>query len=146
MSGKCSGKGETSPKAALNVKPRDRRSGAQSWGFTFPANLAAAALLGIWLMASPSVLGIAGGTATSNFILGPLVTTFSVIALVEVFRSARYILIAFGAGLILAPWLDGVTDAAGIANNLVVGAAIIALSFKKGKIRERYGSWEKWMV
>lgn len=139
-------KGGDLPKTAVGVKPRDRRAGTQAWGFTLPPNLAVTALLGIWLMASPSILGITGGTATSNYILGPLVTTFSVIAFVEVFRSARFILIAFGAGLLLAPWLSGEPSAIGISNNLVVGAATIALSFRKGKIRERYGAFERWMV
>ncbi len=138
-------KGGELPKTALHAKPRERK-GVQAWGFTFPANLVATTLCGIWLMASPELLGIHGGTATSNYILGPLVTTFSVIAFTEVFRSARFLLVILGAGLLIAPWLAADSVAVGMANNLVVGGAIIALCFRKGKVRERYGIWEKWMV
>jgi hypothetical protein len=138
-------KGGELPKMRAQVKPIDR-AGTQAWGFTFPLNLVAAALLGIWLMASPEWLGISGAVATSNFVLGPLVTTFSVISFTEVFRSARYVLILFGVGLMAAPLIATGPAVAGIINNLAVGAAIIALAFHKGLIRERYGAWEKWIV
>jgi Vitamin K epoxide reductase family/SPW repeat len=131
---------------AYTSKPANLRSSAGdaiAWGFTFPWNLLISATLGIWLMASPSVLGIMGTVATSNFILGPMIAAISIIALAEVFRSIRYLNILFGLGLFIAPWLAIESNSAGLSNNLIVGILVTAFAFRKGKIIQKYGRWQK---
>jgi uncharacterized membrane protein len=127
-------------------KNQGRKIKQQAWGITLPWTLLASFVFGIWLMISPALLNSHNVVAISNYIGGPLVSTFSIIALAEAFRSIRLINILLGAGLILAPWLAPSLDAYSVSNNVVVGLLIIALALPKGKIHERYGSWEKMII
>jgi hypothetical protein len=108
--------------------------------------LVISALLGAWLMFSPAVFGNSGAAAVSDQLVGPLVITFAVIALAEVGRPARWINVPFGLWLIASPWiLDGATGA-GLWNDAAVGALLIALSIPRGKIEERFGGFERFLV
>lgn len=131
------------------VAPLNRSSESHPWGVSLPWNLLVSILLGIWLMASPSILSTEasaeGILKMSDYVLGPLITAFSVIALAEVFRAIRWINLLWGAGLILAPWFMQGSSSLIISNNIVVGFLIIALAWRKGKISERYGAFEKWI-
>ncbi len=133
-------KGEKIDPALVQHRKVEKREGL---GITFPWNLLLSILIGIWLMVSPSHLNVVGGLATSDYILGPLVIAFSVMSLAEVFRSLRFCNLLFGLGLLLAPLFTSHSSAAGIVNNLLFGALIIALAWRKGKITQRYGSWER---
>jgi hypothetical protein len=117
-----------------------------SFGVTFPWNLIGSVILGLWLMSSPSILNIQGGLAIDDYIQGPLIVAFSVIAFAEPFRAVRYLNLLFGLCLILAPWLVSRAPHAGIVNNIVVGLLVLGLAFHKGKISERYGDWERFIV
>lgn len=111
-----------------------------------PWNVALCAALGVWLMAAPAVLATTGTASDSDHLLGALVVTFSVIAFSEVVRSARLLNVLFGAWLLVAPWiLDGFTTIATV-NGLVVGAALIALSLRRGPVTLRAGGWERWIA
>ncbi len=125
------------------LKARGRAPREQAWGFNLPWNLALSIALGVCLMFSPSILHSHSVLAASNYIEGPLVITFSAIALSEAFRALRFLNILLGIGLIIAPWFAPQVDTISLINNIVIGLAIIGLSFPKGPIRERYGSWEK---
>jgi uncharacterized membrane protein len=130
----------------IPVKPLSRLKGASARGFSFPWNLLALIVAGVWLMASSSLLHVKGGLAMSNYIFGPLIVAFAVIALAEVFRGVRYLNLLFGLGLILTVWHGGDQSLAGTFNNLILGLLVIALTFPKGKITERYGFWDKWIL
>jgi hypothetical protein len=54
-----------------------------------PWTLLISAVLGIWLMAAPAVLGVTGTAADSNHLAGALVVTWAVIAFGEVARPVR---------------------------------------------------------
>jgi uncharacterized membrane protein len=136
-------RGRTPSYDLIAAKPRYRPFKTIAFGVTFPWNLVISVLLGIWLMASPAVLDIQGGLAISNYIEGPMIVAFSIIAFAEVFRSIRYLNIIFGLSLILAPWIASERALLGICNNIAIGILVIALSFRRGKISERYGAWEK---
>jgi hypothetical protein len=124
-------------------------TGSRGWISTalgvnrFTPSLVIAALLGAWLMLSPSVFGSSGAAASSNHLAGPLVVTFAVIAWAEVGRSARWILLPLGAWVAAGTWfLDG-GNAAARWNDLAAGAALVALAFPRGKIEERFGGFER---
>ncbi len=125
--------------------PSLKSKGKGSWGITLPWNLIVTAALGVWLMISPSVTRVLGEISISDFIEGPLMIAISVIAMAEVFRSLRYINFLLGISLLVTAWVQ--PEMAGFAswNNSIVGAAAILLSFRKGPIKERYGSWEKFI-
>jgi hypothetical protein len=116
---------------------------SQIIGFTAaPWNLVLASLLGVWLMAAPTVLAISGANADSSYVVGPLVTTFAVIAMAEVSRTARWLLVPMGLWIAASQWL--VTDTPNWLLALT-GVLIAALAVPKGKIKESYGGWERYI-
>lgn len=139
-------KGGKVERSFFQAKPRSRPKDSLPWGVTLPWNLLVSIAIGIWLMASPSALGMQNDLATVNYIEGPMIAAFSVIALAEAFRGVRYVNILFGIGLVLAPWFVSEANLLFIGNDVLAGLIIIALAFRKGKISERYGAWEKMIV
>ena len=89
-------------------------------------------------MASPAVLGFEPSEATSSYIVGPLVISFSITAIWEVNRSARLLNIPAGLWLALSPLFLDLGDAA-LYNSVAGGLAIVVFSVPKGKIEGRYG-------
>lgn len=96
-------------------------------------------ILGLWLMAAPSVLGYAGTAADSNHIVGPVIATFAMIAWWECTRSVRLWNVPLGAWLIVAPWVLAYDDNQILLNDSAVGALVIFFSFFKGKVEGVYG-------
>jgi hypothetical protein len=78
-------------------------------------------------------------------VIGSLVLTVVSLSAAEVARPLRYLLIPLGAALIATPFIYN-PGTEGTANSLACGAALIALSFRRGAIRERYGSWTKRII
>lgn len=111
-----------------------------------PWNLGLSALLGGWLMFAPSVFRTTGAAADSDHLVGALIVTFAVIAWAEVSRATRWLNISLGAWLIAAPWLLSGGNTAALWNNVVVGAAVIVLTFRRGPVTERFGAWDRLVV
>jgi hypothetical protein len=125
--------------------PKDELATASVRGVTMPLTLVASALLGFWLMAAPVPLGASGFAANSDFLVGPLIAVVAVCAMAEVIRALRYVNVALGLWLVVAPWvLDGAT-AASTANDLVIGLVLIALSIPRGPILQRYAGWQRYV-
>jgi hypothetical protein len=79
--------------------------------------------------------------------VGALVITTAVIAMAEVARPLRFLNAAFGAWLVLAPWLLTGGSSATMASNIFAGLALIGLSLRRGpRSREHYGSWDRFIV
>ena len=111
-------------------------------GVSLPWNLTAAALVGLSLLFTRVTLGAEGNMANADHVIGALVLTVVSIAAAEVARPVRYALMPLGVALFLTPFLfqaDGPQTVASI----VAGVALIALSIRRGSIRERYGSWQR---
>ena len=96
------------------------------------------ALLGIWLMAAPAVLGYAGTPADAHRILGPVAASFAIIAVWEHMRPLRWVEVPLGGLLVFSPLVLDVGLAAA-ANGVVVGVLLVALAFVRGGIEEDYG-------
>ena len=118
---------------------------AMLWGVALPWNLLLSAALGAWLMFTPSTVGSAGSAAHADHLIGALIVTVSVIAWADVGRAARYINVLFGAALIAAPWLLGGATSVSRWNDLVAGALVIVLSFRRGPVGERYGISQRYV-
>ncbi|CCF85042.1 conserved membrane hypothetical protein [Nitrolancea hollandica Lb] len=110
-------------------------------GVTLPWNLVVSALIGLWLMAAPAVLGARDLSAGNDYLVGPLITVVAVIAMAEVLRPGRYVNIILGLWLIAAPWFLAGANAATIWNDGIAGLALILLSLPLGPVRQRYGGW-----
>jgi hypothetical protein len=97
-------------------------------------------LLGIWLMAAPSVFGYVGTAAEDNGrIIGPIVGTFGIIAVWEVTRGCRWLILPLGLWMLVAPWILGYAHGIAIANDMAIGALAAGLSLVKGKMPTRMG-------
>ena len=108
-----------------------------------PWNLVVIMAVGVWIMASPGVLGYSGTLADSSHIVGALVVTFAVISMSEVTRSVRFIHILFGLWIIAAPWILGTDQDMAKWNGVISGIILIALVFPKGKIEDKRGNFDK---
>jgi hypothetical protein len=97
------------------------------------------AMLGIWLMAAPTILGYGGPARTNSHIVGPLAVSCAVIALWEVTRPVRWGNLALGLWLLVAPWVF--TDTWGaLFNSSLVGLLLMAFALVRGTVEpQRFG-------
>jgi hypothetical protein len=91
------------------------------------------ALLGVWLMAAPALLGYSGTASTSDRVVGPLVAAIAIIAIWEITRPLRWLGVPFGLWLLVAPSFFHFPSHA-LLNSAVVGTVLVILSFLKGKV------------
>jgi hypothetical protein len=97
-----------------------------------------ATAFGVWLMASPDVLGFEGALRTNHHIVGPLVATFACIAIAGCTRAVRWCNLPLGVWLVLAPWILGGESAATI-DSILTGATVTACALVRGRVRWKYG-------
>lgn len=115
-------------------------------GVNWPWTLVVSALIGAALMFTRVLFGTEPPMAASDHVVGALVITVSLIAAAEVARPVRFINALFGLWLIAAPWLlTGHTQLAAWTS-ISAGVALIALSIPKGPVRERYASWNRFIL
>lgn len=117
-----------------------------TWGVSVPWTLAGTALVGVWVMSSPGVLGSMPPAAHSAHVIGALVVTVAVIATAEVVLALRFVNVLLGASIAVSGWMLSGANAAAQWNGLAAGLLIVALSLPRGPIRERYGAWQSWIV
>jgi hypothetical protein len=102
-------------------------------------------VIGAWLMCTRITLGSDGGMANADHLIGSLVLTVTVSALAEVARPLRFLNMALGTALLITPFTYGADWLATVAS-LSCGIALIALSVRRGPIRNRYGAWSRLIV
>jgi hypothetical protein len=96
-------------------------------------------LFGLWLMLAPYVLHFEKAASNNNYIIGPLVITFAIIAAWEVNRSARYFNIIAGAWLVVSPFILDFQQTGASVTTVMSGILIAVLSFVEGSIKGNYG-------
>jgi hypothetical protein len=115
-------------------------------GVSVPWNLALSALLGIWLMFAPALLGTQGRAADSDHLVGAVIVTVSVIVMAEVIRAGRFLNVLLGLWTAAAPWIFSGASAGARWSDVLVGLLVAALAIPKGSIRERYAAWNRLIV
>lgn len=125
----------------------DRGAGrvlADMWGggVNLPWNLALAGLVALSLLFTRLTFGAEGTMADADHVIGFLALTTISIAAAEVARVLRYLLIPLGAALLVTPFLFDAGSTHTIAS-IVAGLALMALSLRRGRVREHYGSWDR---
>lgn len=116
-------------------------------GVTYPWTLWLSIAIGVWLTFTRLTFDSSGAMADSDHLVGALVVTFSIIAFAEVGRAIRFINIPFGAWLIAAPWfLDGIVSPLAVWNGVISGALLIALAIPRGRIKDSYAGWDRYIV
>lgn len=119
---------------------------AMWWGGTVPRALLASAVLGLWTMFAPAVFGATGAVADSQHVAGALAVTFAAVATAEPMRILRLVNLLIGAWIALTPFAFQGATSAGRWNAVAVGLVLIGLSVRRGTVRERYGSWDRFVV
>jgi uncharacterized membrane protein len=125
------------------VRPDGRRPRSWWWGVGLPWNLSAAFLLGIWLLASPALVGTQGTLADNAHLVGAAAATVAAVAWAEVARPARLLLIPLGAWVALAPWVLPGAGALDAVHAMITGTLLVLLALRRGHLRERYGRWDR---
>jgi hypothetical protein len=140
--------GGTFPEAEAGLGDETRSDTASFWsmfwGVSTPWYLLAGTGLGLWLMASPEILGTTGAAADSSHLVGALVVTFSVIAMGEPARAVRFVNVPLGLWIVAAPWILIGSPTLALWNGAVVGLTLVILSIPRGAIRDRYGAWDRY--
>jgi nucleoside-diphosphate-sugar epimerase len=116
-----------------------------SGGVNLPWNLALAALIGLSLLFTRVTLGVDGNLAHAHHVIGSLALTVVSVAAAEVARPVRYLNVLLGIALMAAPFVWR-ADMAATLTSAILGVALIALSFRRGVIRERYGNWQRMLA
>jgi len=130
----------------LAATPREQWAQATR-GVTYPWTLSLSIAIGVWLTFTRVTFDSFGAMANSDHMVGLLVVTFTIIALAEVARATRFINIPFGIWLIAAPWLlDGIASPLAIWNGVICGVLLIALAIPRGKIKNSYAGWDRYVV
>ncbi len=114
-------------------------------GVSLPWNLALSGLVGLSLLFTRVTLGAEGSMANSDHLIGSLVLTVVSLAAAEVARPLRFLNIPLGLALFATPFIHGASMTATVAS-IACGAALVALSIRRGPIREQYGSWSRVVV
>ena len=114
-------------------------------GVNLPWNLVLAALVASSLLFTRLTLGAEGGMADADHLIGALALTVISVAAAEVARPVRYLLVPLGVALFVTPFGYGADVVATIAS-MVAGFLLIVLSFRRGQVQGRYGSWNAWIV
>ncbi|QTE50407.1 hypothetical protein J3L21_00010 [Mucilaginibacter rubeus] len=118
---------------------------AMGWGMNLPWSLLLCTAIGLWWMLYPGNFNITGKTANYFTTLGALVVTFSVIAMAEVGRTLRFVNFIFVLWLIAAILLVKGVPPFALWNGIVSGLVLLALSLPKGRIKEKYGTFNRYI-
>jgi len=133
------------PDASIAVRVDVVSPAAMFWGVTLPWNLLVTIAAGLWLMFAPSTLGSSGLAAHSDHFTGALIVTIAVMALADVGRALRFFNILLGAWVVASPWILNGATAGAKWSDVIVGIVVILLSFRRGRIGERYGTFERYI-
>lgn len=96
-------------------------------------------LLGLWLIVAPGVFGLLDPARSNDYIVGPLIVSFATVALWEATRGLRWVNFLLGVWLLLAPFVLGYPFPIPVANDILVGLAVLVLATRGGKITQRFG-------
>lgn len=99
----------------------------------------ASVLLGVWLMVAPAVFGFGKNISDNDHIIGPLIATFSIIAIWECTRNVRMFNLPLVLWLFLAPWILDYDNNTALFNDYAVALAVLLLSFVPQKRENRFG-------
>jgi hypothetical protein len=97
------------------------------------------AVLGLWIMASPDVMGYEGPERLNNHIVGPLIVSAAVIALAETTRAVRWVNVVLGCWLVLAPVMLHYEPLHIGVRTWLLGITIAGLSWFPGEKRSLQG-------
>jgi hypothetical protein len=96
------------------------------------------AILGVWLLVSPEVMGYGGQARVNNQAVGVWMAAFGMIALSESMRAVRWVNLALVIWLVSAPFVLDYPDERA-SGSIIAGIAAMGLASVRGKLSERFG-------
>lgn len=111
-----------------------------------PPTLLVCAALGLWLMAVPAVLGAGGAAADAHYMAGALAVTWAVIGFSEIARPVRLLNVLTGLAVVAVPWIVPGSTELSRWNDVGAGLVLIVSSVPRGRIEERFGTWNRFLV
>lgn len=110
----------------------------------WPWHLVFATMAGGWLMGAPYVTGSAGtGAGNSDHFAGALAVTVAVIAIGDVARMLRWLLLPIGLWVVMSAWwLPGATTYSAW-NAVIIGGVFIGGSLLRGRVAWHFGTWDR---
>lgn len=100
------------------------------------------AISGIWLMVAPAVLQGDPVASDNEHIVGPLIATFSIVAMSECTRNIRFLNIPAGLWLIVSPVILGYLNTVITLQDIFIGVLTLSLTFVRRKRKNSYaGGW-----
>lgn len=96
-------------------------------------------LLGIWLMVSPGVFDFPKEISDNAHIVGPLIGSFSMIAIWECTRNVRWLNLPLALWLLAAPWILAYHHTIATVNDYIVAVLVIVLTFVRPQRKYRFG-------
>ncbi len=98
----------------------------------------AAALIGVWLMAAPDVLGLPEPTHSFINVVAPIATAFAVIATSEITRGLRYASSVSAAVLVIGSLILG-APMPSLLLVVIPGAVMAVVALPGGETSGSYG-------
>jgi hypothetical protein len=94
--------------------------------------------VGIWLMAAPALLGYDDPARAVDRVIGPIAASAAVVALSEAARALRWLEVAVGLMLVVAPAaLD--YPAIPSVNSVLAGVVLVTCGVVRGRMTTRIG-------
>lgn len=114
-------------------------------GISIPWSLFICLLIGIWLMLARITLGTVGSLANVDHLIGSIVVTITITAFAEVMRPIRFLNLILAA-LLLIVTLVYEASMLDIVTNIILAMVLFIFSLPRGKIRDAYGVWNKFII
>ena len=105
-------------------------------------------MIGLWLMIAPGIFNYSAAASDNGHIAGPIVVTFSIVAIWEATRPVRKWNIPVAIWLLVAPWILGYENTIAIVSDMGAGILVMIFSSVKGSIEQNFGGgwsslWKK---
>ena len=135
------------PVQGLNMPVRQVLEHFIKGGVTYPWNLVACTLIGVYLLCTPLLFGTEPPLYFSDHIAGCVAIVVAVTAWAEVTRTVRLLNVPLGLWVAASPFLldGGIPLASGA--DLIAGLALAAMSLPRGtRSQEHYGGWDQYIL
>ncbi|MBS0653551.1 MAG: vitamin K epoxide reductase family protein, partial [Verrucomicrobia bacterium] len=110
-------------------------------GVSLPWFIIVQAIIGVWLMARPSILPFNIESANCDHWMGAIIVTVAAVTAAEVTRTARFVNVVAGVVAIILTLVFSSGSTAILLCGIVSAVLLIIVSIPKGVIVERYASW-----
>lgn len=120
-----------------------QRWAASIQGVSLPWAILVQGIVGIWLMARPSILPYTVQSADCDHWMGAIIVTVAAVASAEVTRTARFVNVIAGVIVLILTLIFSSGSLVILMSGLVSGIVLIIASLPKGVIVERYASWNR---